>query len=63
MTLSKEKLWKIFEMLPDDLKDAILSEDTAEAIWNICKLCNIEMEKVPEISKYVGNVLMGFKKR
>lgn len=59
MKISKEKIWEIFELLPQDLKEAILSEDTAEAIWNICKICNIDEEKIPQVSKLVGNVLMG----
>ena len=59
MSLSKDELWKIYEMLPESLKQAIVSEDTAEAIWNICKICNIKEENVPKIAGEVGNVLMG----
>ena len=59
MSLSKDDLWKIYEMLPESLKQAIVSEDTADAIWNICKICNIKEEDVPKIAKEVGNVLMG----
>ena len=55
--LSKDKLWAIYEILPNDLKDAIFSEDTADAIWNICKLQDVE--KVSEVAKIVGRVLMG----
>jgi hypothetical protein len=55
--LSKDELWAIYETLPNDLKDAIFSEDTADAIWNICKLYDVE--KVPETAKLVGKVLMG----
>jgi len=55
--LSKDKLWAIYEALPNDLKDAIFSEDTADAIWNICKLYDIE--KVSGVAKIVGRVLMG----
>ncbi|MCD6115215.1 hypothetical protein J7J74_02965 [bacterium] len=59
MEISKEKLWEIFNLLPDSLKEAVLSEDTAEAIWNICRICNIEESKISQVSKLVGNVLMG----
>lgn len=59
MEISREKLWEIFELLPDSLKEAVLSEDTAEAIWNICRICNIKESTIPQISKLVGNVLMG----
>ena len=56
--IPKEELWKVYNNLPEDLKTAIFSEDTADAIWNICKLCNIN--DVSIVAKEVGNVLMGF---
>ena len=55
--ISQDKLWAIYETLPDNLKDIIFSEDTADAIWNICKLHDID--KPSSIAKIVGRVLMG----
>jgi len=55
--LSKEELRKIYEGLSRDLKDAISSEDTADAIWNICKLHDVE--KTSDVAKIVGQILMG----
>lgn len=55
--LSQDELWAIYNTLPDALKDAIFSEDTADAIWNICKLYDVD--KTSEIAKLVGQVLMG----
>jgi hypothetical protein len=54
---SKEELWKIYKSLPEDLKETLFSPDTSEAIWNICKLC--EINEVAKVAKYVGRVLMG----
>ena len=55
--LTKEQRWEIFNNLPESLKDAIFSEDTADAIWNICKLHNVD--SISEVAKIVGNALMG----
>ena len=54
---TKEELWKLYEKLPEELKEAVFSVDTADNIWNTCERNNIET--VSEISKLVGNVLLG----
>jgi hypothetical protein len=56
---TKEELWKIVEKLPDELKEAIFSEKTAEDIFNICARNGIEDERISKVAKYVGRVLMG----
>ncbi|MEA3453210.1 MAG: hypothetical protein U9Q96_02675 [Patescibacteria group bacterium] len=55
--ISQDKFWAIYETLPNSLKDVIFSEDTADAIWNICKLNDIE--NASSVAKIVGRVLMG----
>jgi len=55
--LSQDKLWAIYKTLSNNLKDAIFSEDTADAIWNICKLHDVD--KTSDVAKIVGRVLMG----
>ena len=55
--LSQDELWAIYETLPASLKEAIFSEDTADAIMNICRLYDIK--ETPKVAKIVGNVLMG----
>ena len=55
--LSQDELWAIYDTLPNVLKDAIFSEDTAEAISNNCKLHDVE--KTSEVAKIVGRILMG----
>jgi hypothetical protein len=57
---SKEELWKIYEKLPQDLKGAIFSEETAESIDKICSRNNIENGKeISEVARYIGRVLLG----
>lgn len=55
--LSKNELWAIYETLPESLKDTIFSEDTAEAIWDIAKIN--EINEVAKLSKLVSQVLIG----
>ena len=56
---TKEQLWKLYEVLPNELKDAIFSEETANSIYETCTRNDLEKEKIPEIAKYTGYVLMG----
>jgi len=56
---SKEQLWKLYEVLPKELKEAIFSEETANSIHEACARNNLEEAKIPEIAKYTGYVLMG----
>lgn len=56
---TKEQLWKIFTKLPEVLKETIFSEKTAEDIYNICQRNRISEEKIPEIARLIGNVMLG----
>ena len=56
---TKEELWKLYDKLPEELKEAIFSEGTAENIFNICSRNGIEDERISKVALYVGRVLMG----
>jgi hypothetical protein len=56
---SLDETWKLYEKLPEELKEAIFSETTAESIWNICERNEIPGEKISEVAKYTGRVLLG----
>lgn len=56
---SLEETWKLYEKLPLELKEAIFSESTAEDIWNVCERNEIPGEKISEIARYTGRVLLG----
>lgn len=55
----KDQLWKIYEKLPEGLREAIFSPETADTIDNICKRNQIPENQVSEIAKYTGRVLSG----
>jgi len=57
---SKEQLWKIYNNLPQELKEAVFSEETAENIFEICTKNGIEEQKeISETARCVGRVLLG----
>ena len=56
---STEQLNKLHEKLPKELLDALFSEETSEIIGNACGQYGIEDERVAQVAKYVGDVLIG----
>jgi len=56
---TKEQLWKLYEKLPEELKEAIFSAETADNIYNICTKNKIEDDRISEVARYTGRVLMG----
>jgi len=55
----KEKLQEIYEILPEDLKKALFSQEIAGTINDICAEENMEEKQVSQIIKYVGYVFLG----
>ena len=55
---TSEQFWKLYENLPQELKDALFAEETGNAIYDICKRNGAE-ENLDQIVEYVGQVLVG----
>ncbi len=55
---TSEEFWKLYEKLPQELKDALFAEETGNNIYDICKRNGIE-ENLEEVVEYVGQVLVG----
>lgn len=55
---TKEQLWKLYEKLPQELKDALFAEETGDYIYQICQKNKIG-NKTANITDYVGHVLIG----
>jgi len=56
----KEQLWELYQSLPDELKELVFSEKTADTIGDICRRNGIsEEEKISGLTKYTGYVLLG----
>ncbi len=56
--LTSEQFWKLYEKLPQELKDALFAEETGNYILEICKRYEIE-ENLEKIVDLVGQVLVG----
>lgn len=55
---TKEQFWKLYEKLPQELKDVLFAEETGDNIYDICKRNGI-LENLAQIVEYVGQVLIG----
>jgi hypothetical protein len=56
---TKEEIDKIYQELPDVLKDVLFSEETSKNIYNSCKENDISGDKMKEISILVGDIILG----
>ncbi|OGZ18972.1 MAG: hypothetical protein A2175_01430 [Candidatus Nealsonbacteria bacterium RBG_13_42_11] len=57
--LTQEQYWKYFQNISDELKNAIFSDETAENIFDVCDRNDLSLEKITEIARYSGRVLLG----
>ncbi|PIU16610.1 hypothetical protein COT20_00025 [bacterium (Candidatus Gribaldobacteria) CG08_land_8_20_14_0_20_39_15] len=55
---TSEQFWKLYEKLPQELKDALFAEETGDNIYETCKRNGVE-EHLDQIVEYVGQVLVG----
>jgi len=56
---SRDQLWKLYNALPVELKEAIFSTEVSEDIFNICIRNDIENKQITEIIRCTGKVLLG----
>ena len=56
---TSEQIWKLYDNLPEELKEVFFSLETAEVINNTCKKYGITDARVGKISDVVGQVLVG----
>lgn len=55
---TSEQFWKLYEKLPQELRNAVSAEETGNNIYDICKRNGVP-ENLDELSEYVGQVLVG----
>ncbi len=56
---TKDQLWKIFETLPSELKQAVFGEESADAIRETCERNTVSTEQMGKVAGIVGDSLMG----
>ena len=56
---TKEQLWKMLSRLPEELKEAMFSEKTADDIIGICKKNQVPKEEISHVMKLIGDVMLG----
>lgn len=55
---TREQFWKLYEKLPQELKDVLFDEKTSDNIYDVCEK-NKVLENHDQIVDYVGQVLIG----
>lgn len=58
LNYSPRELKPLYEKLPQDLKQALFSKESADAIYEIC-LKNDILDKNAELAKYIGYLMLG----
>jgi hypothetical protein len=57
---SKDLFWKTYEKLPDNIKEALFSEENFNIVSEICEKNGISDEEIKsQLMKYIGKSLMG----
>lgn len=57
--ISHQQIIDRFDILPQRLKDAILSSSTSDEVWRIGQLNHLNDDKIFKLSRIVGRVLLG----
>ena len=55
---TSDQFWKLYENLPQELKDALFVKETGDSIYDTCKR-NEVLNNLDQIVEYVGQVLIG----
>ncbi|MCH8741354.1 hypothetical protein IH779_00350 [Patescibacteria group bacterium] len=55
----REQLWKLYKKLPEELQEAVFSQETADSIGNACERNQVPENKIPEVAERTGYVLSG----
>lgn len=58
--INEETILKRYESLPDDLKEALMGVSTADALYDIGRKANLNVEKIGALAEEVGLIILGF---
>lgn len=57
--IAQKQILEIIEKLPEEVKEILFSEKTADTIFNICNKYGVALEKITMVAKYAGRVVLG----
>lgn len=57
--IDQKRIFEILDKLPENLREAFFSVETAEKISEVCEKYEIPPERVSLVAKCVGHVLLG----
>ncbi len=60
MVISREQALDRWDTLPDNLREAMFSEVSADILWRACETNHLSEERTQTVAMVAGDVLMGF---
>jgi len=54
----QKEFWKLYNQLPKDIQETLLSKQTNDYIWQICENFDLDVD-VAKFNRLVANVLLG----
>ncbi|MDE2020877.1 MAG: hypothetical protein KGJ13_11125 [Patescibacteria group bacterium] len=58
--VSKQQAFERWDTLPDAIREALVSEESSDFVWDICSEEHLSGEKTKIVSRFIGYVLFGF---
>jgi len=60
LKVSQQQVINRWDSLPDNIREALSSEQNANILWRICEIQHIPKEKIYTIATLVGDIILGF---
>ena len=60
LKISRQQALNRWDILPDNLREALFSEYDADILWRICENQHLSEDKIRIIAILIGNVILGF---
>jgi hypothetical protein len=60
ITITKQQALMRWDTLPDSLREALYSEPNSDFIWSTCRGENVPEQKIYDVARIAGYVLLGF---
>jgi len=56
---NRDQLWKLYNTLPSELKEALFAIETADYIYDVCEKNEVKDKQITEVARSTGKVLLG----
>ncbi|MEK7555551.1 MAG: hypothetical protein AAB516_01895 [Patescibacteria group bacterium] len=60
LKITRQQALQRWDILPDNLKEALFSEQNADVLWRACEAQHLSEDKIRVVATLAGDVIMGF---